>query len=160
MTRYCWRCEVFQQRSVGSSVKECCGGRLSVRMDFGLCVAWQNLLWYVSRWLAGGKISISGRTGLDLGLVYAVCLGIKAQVCCVVLYYSLLALFRRGCWSEDRNLSFCARKGEFGFSAISDDVERGCVRTRTALLSGETDWLLSRLFSVLLFVLGRSFRLE
>ena len=29
----------------------------------------QNLLWYVLRSIIGGKISNSGRTGLDLGLV-------------------------------------------------------------------------------------------
>lgn len=45
------------------------------------------------------------------------------------------------------------------FSVNSDDVEEVCVRVETVLLSGKAD--LTRIcLSSLLFVLGRSFRLE
>lgn len=56
--RYCWRCEVQQQRSIGTSVKECCDRRFGVCMDFGLYIARQNLLRYVLRLIIGGKIQI------------------------------------------------------------------------------------------------------
>lgn len=45
------------------------------------------------------------------------------------------------------------------FSVNSDDVEERCVRIETVLLSGEADLIWMRV-SLLLFVLGRSFRLE
>lgn len=46
---------------------------------------------------SGGKLSISGRTGLDLGRVCGVRRGLQPEVCCVVLCNSLLVLFRRSC---------------------------------------------------------------
>lgn len=46
---------------------------------------------------SGGKLSFSGRTGLDLGRVCGVRRGLQPEVCCVVLYNSLLAPFRRRC---------------------------------------------------------------
>ena len=45
------------------------------------------------------------------------------------------------------------------FSVNNDDVEEVCVGVGTVLLSGDADLILIR-FSSLLFVLGRSFRLE
>lgn len=54
------------------------------------------------------KDSNSGRTELDLGLVCSMRRGLQPEVCCVVLYCSLLVLPWRDCWSEDHcNLSFC-----------------------------------------------------
>lgn len=46
------------------------------------------------------------------------------------------------------------------FSVNSDDVEERCVRIETVLLSGEADLIYILCVSSLLFVLGRSFRLE
>lgn len=40
--------------------------------------------------ISGGKLSFSGRTGLDLGRVCGVQRGFDSEVCCVVLYQSLL----------------------------------------------------------------------
>lgn len=83
------------------------------------------------------KDSNSGRTELDLGLVCSMRRGLQPEVCCVVLYYSLLVLLRQGCWSEDRNVFFCAGRMENDFSAICDDFGRCYVWIEIVLLSGE-----------------------
>lgn len=126
-----------QQRSVGAGVKECCGGWFSVGADFGLC-ALDNV--FCGAFCAGyfrWKDSNLGRTELDLGLVCSIHRGLQPEVCCVVLYYSLLVLLRQGCWSEDRNLSFCTGKMQNEFSAKCDDFGQCYVWIDTVLLTGE-----------------------
>lgn len=71
----------------------------------------------VFRW----KDSNSGRTELDLGLECNMRRELQPKVYCVVLYYSLLALPRWGCRSEDLYLSFCAGRMKNGFSASFND---------------------------------------
>lgn len=83
------------------------------------------------------KDSNSGRAELDLGLVCSMRRGLQPEACCVVLYYSLLVLLRQGCWSEDRNLSFCTGRMENEFSVTCDDFGRRYVWMDTVLLSGE-----------------------
>ena len=69
-------------------------GLVFVRIS--VCVSLDNV--FCGTFCAGyfrWKDSNSGRTGLDLGLVCSMRRGLQPEVCCVVLYYSLLALPRR-----------------------------------------------------------------
>lgn len=77
---------MFQQRSVGTDAKERCG--LVVRCACGFRVvcfcAMPSAVRFVL-YISGGKLSFSGRTGLDLGRVCGVRKGLDPDVCCVVL---------------------------------------------------------------------------
>lgn len=176
LTRMCMRisylCTFSWMRRVAADVASCNNNALSelarrgaavgglVSCGFRSACRWQCLLWCVLRWIFRWKDSNSGRTELDLGLVCSMCRVLQPEVCCVVLCYSLLALPRRGCWSEDHNLSFCAGRMENEFSANGDDFGQGCVWIGIVLLSSGAISIWLRSCSVLLFVLGRSFRLD
>ena len=93
-----------------------------VFVRISVCISLDNI--FCGSFCAGyirWKDSNSGRTELDLGLVCNMRKGLQPEVCCVVLYYSLLVLLRQDCWSEDRNLSFSAGRMENVFSANCDD---------------------------------------
>ena len=78
-------------------MKECCG-RLSECLC-GFRSVWRLAISFAVRFaldISGGKLSNSGRTGLDLGLVCSTWRVFESAVGCVMLYHFLFALFRRG----------------------------------------------------------------
>ena len=111
-----------------------------VFVQISVCISLDNV--FCGSFCAGyfrWKDSNSGRTELDLGLVCSMRRGLQPEVYCVVLYYSLLVLLWQGCWSEDRNLSFCAGRMENEFSANCDDFGQCYVWIENVLLSGEAN---------------------
>lgn len=132
-----------------------------VFVQISICISLDNI--FCGSFCAGyfrWKDSNLGRTELDLGLVCSMHRGLQPEVCCVVLYYSLLVLLRQGCWSEDRNLSFYAGRMENEFSATCDDSGQCYVWIENILLW--VKWFRFECGFVLCcyFVLGRSFRLD